>query len=214
MHARVMESPVLQARVVYTSVEAIRAWVEFWPDGGPRSYTPISDFETEHSFTLLGLRHDVTYNYRVIVQTTGGSLALETHTFETPAAGGDLTPMAIDGDRADGVGRLLFPLYHPENQITLLYVVDADGYLVWSYPIDGLVLSARPSRDGTGVWAQVTRVTEDATEDTSALEFVSFDGATRITLSAPYTHHDFYEREDGSLVAIVSELREIGRAHV
>ena len=37
VHARVMESPVLQARVVYTSVEAIRAWVEFWPDGGPRS---------------------------------------------------------------------------------------------------------------------------------------------------------------------------------
>lgn len=214
MGAKVIDTPVLHAEVSYTSIEPIRAWVEFGPEDGPKSYTPISEFTNKHTFDLLGLRYDATYTWRVIVQTTGGSLALEEQQFDTPAMPDSLTPMLIEGDREEGVGKLLFPLYHPTNQVSLLYIVDDDGYLIWSYVMDGMVLSARPSRDGSGVWAQVTRVTADATSDTSTVEFVSFDGTQRITLDAPYAHHDFIERDDGAIVTIASELRKIDKTWI
>ncbi len=159
----------------------------------------------EHRATLLGLRANTQYYYRVVAlsdasEPTYGSIQTVT-TSNLPL---DLPAITQTGDGHD-----LFTIVPILGATTAVTIIDSQGEIVW-YHLDDRELDiyrARLSVDDQSLLYNAASVSGDPAED-SELVRVALDGTETTTISLPLLAHDFVELPDGTLAAIVVEYRD------
>jgi hypothetical protein len=120
--------------------------------------------------------------------------------------------LAVSTDTGDPWGAfLLIPAGGPET--TYLTVYARDGQPVWSIEAEGSVERVMPLRDGTGIAWLVDDREQGSIGGLWTVEWRGGDPEQRI--ASPLAHHDFLEHDDGTIVLLESEVREVeGRSIV
>ena len=204
--AEISEDIATVARVSWRTRDASIGYVEYGPSEALEFKTPLDSDETrEHTQTLLGLKADTEYFYRVVTWSEDGDAAASgIDTFRT----GDLpagTPiLTVQGDGHDQF--TLVPVLGTKTAVTIL---DPDGDVVW-YHTDDRDLDfyrVRLARDGKSVLYNAASVSGDPA-DNSELVRVALDGSSMSSVPVPLLAHDFVELPDGTLATIVVEYRE------
>jgi hypothetical protein len=157
-----------------------------------------------HSVSLLGLRADTVYYYRVVAWDGDTAGASEIATIATGKLPESLPALTQQGDGHDQF--TLVPVLGATKAIT---VIDPLGEIVW-YHTDERELDlyrARLSADGTSVLYNAASASEQPAED-SELVRVTLDGSETSSVPVPLLGHDFVEHPDGTLAAIVVEYRD------
>lgn len=202
------DAPVTGATVAFDTLMPTQAYVEYGPTLAYGSSTPLSPETTEHEIAILGLHGDTTYHYRIVIEGAGEDIVGEDATFTTMPLPAELPTVEVDGGAASGAGYTLFPVSGGDPMTSTVLIVDEAGEIVWYYTLDGMVLSARPSRDGAAVNFQVSR--PGVSGDDSAILRVALDGSEVRELTAHFAHHDFIELPDGTFLSIVTHNQQVG----
>lgn len=182
-------------------------YVEFGRDDELTQSTPItSEPGTKHEATLLGLKPDTEYQFRIVVDDgNGGELGRSSiHTIRTGDLPSGMPPLEVEGDGHD-----LFTVVPVLGVSTAITILDADGDIVW-YQTDDRELDfyrARLSRDGESLIYNAASISGDPA-DNSELVRVKLDGSESSSVPVPLLAHDFVELDDGTIGAIVVEKRD------
>lgn len=188
--------------VRWTTPEPTAGYVEYGPTEALGSITPLDDgASTEHARTLLGLKADTLYHYRVVSQDGSASAVQTVRTSYLPVG---LPELTLEGEGHDQF--TLVPVLGATKAVTIL---DADGDIVWYHtPSQDLdVYRARLAVDGESLLYNAGSVSGDPADD-SELVRVALDGSSRTSIPLPLLAHDFVEHPDGTLAAIVVEYRD------
>ncbi len=178
--------------------------VEFGANGSLDHATPLSSEGTSHEALLLGMTADTEVSYRVVLESDAGEVAGEIQTTTTgPMPLGPPEP-STTGSSAGNY--MIIPWLGVSNGIMIL---DPEGQLVWWWTDerDLQIYRARLSLDGQSILYNAGSISGDPAEN-SQLVRVSLDGSEETTTDIPLLAHDFVELEDGTIGAIVIEIRE------
>lgn len=163
-----------------------------------------SERTTEHALTLLGLKPDTVYFYRVITWDGDDAAASDIATFRT-----DPLPLGMPALEQEGEGQEGFIIVPVLGATTAVTIIDPDGDIVW-YHTDDRELDfyrARLALDGKSILYNAASISGDPSED-SELVRVSLDGTESSSIPVPLLAHDFVEHPDGTLAAMVVEYRD------
>jgi hypothetical protein len=179
-------------------------WVEFGVDGALDHQTSITDSGLQHEALLLGMPADSEVSYRVMAETDDGVTEGDIQTVTTGTMPLGLPETTTTGDSAGSY--MILPWLGVSSGIMIL---DPQGQLVWWYPDQsGLqIYRARLSLDGESIIFNRGSISGDPSED-SQLVRVALDGSEEVTVDIPLLAHDFVELEDGTIGAMVIEIRE------
>jgi hypothetical protein len=183
-----------------------QAWIE-WESATEETRATPADSDA-NAFTLLGLRADTRYTWRLMSAEDGADVELASGQFRTDPLPTNVPLFDVEGGDVE-MPYTLFSMTSGggDDAHSTLYVLDSTGAIVWYRLVEGLVLSARVTRDGTGVAWQTSAPTSAANEDDSRIERVRFDGSGYTRVAAPMSHHDFLELPDGSFVTLSTTVR-------
>jgi hypothetical protein len=168
-------------------------------------HTPLEERETkEHELSLLGLKSDTVYHFRVVTWDGDDAGASEPATGRT----GDL-PVGLPRLDLQGEGFDQFTIVPVLGSTTAVLILDPDGDIVWYHRDDRELdfYRARLSVDGKSLIYNAASVSGDPA-DNSELVRVALDGSESDSIAVPLLAHDFVEHPDGTLAAIVVEYRD------
>ncbi|MEO8177266.1 MAG: aryl-sulfate sulfotransferase [Deltaproteobacteria bacterium] len=180
-------------------------YVEYGPTEELGQTTPLEEQPTrEHRVSLLGLKPETLYHYRVVTWDGDDAGHSEIETLSTGNLPLGLPPLSQTGDGHDQF--TLVPILGATTAIT---VIDPQGEIVWYHRDDRELdfYRARLSRDGTSVIYNAASVSGDPA-DNSELVRVALDGSSTSSIPVPLLAHDFVELADGTLGTIVVEYRD------
>jgi hypothetical protein len=179
-------------------------YVEYGSTEALGSRTPLEDSEaTEHAYSLLGLRADTTYYYRVVIWDGRDAGASAIQSVRT-----DSLPVGIPKFEVQGTGNDLFTLV-PILPKSAVLILDPGGEVVW-YHRDERDLDfyrARLAVNGKDLIYNAASVS-GTPADNSELVRIALDGSGSSAIPVPLLAHDFVEHPDGTLAAIVIEYRD------
>jgi hypothetical protein len=191
--------------VAWQTPEPSIGYVEYGPTDALGLTTPLEDEPTrEHRMSLLGLKPDTLYHYRVVTWDGDDAGRSAVETLQT----GNL-PSGVPALNHSGEGHDQFTLVPILGATQAITIIDPDGEIVW-YHTDDRELDfyrARLSRDGTSVLYNAASISGDPADD-SELVRVALDGSSTSSIPLPLLAHDFVELADGTLAAIVVEYRD------
>lgn len=183
--------------VSWTTDVPTRGHLAFGTDESYGTTTPIEDAASmSHTATMVGLLPLTEYHFAALSEvdadtvdtgddatiTTGGLAAeIPDVTLVNPLTSPDLEPLLLTSTNS-------FSRNH-----STVFVLDAEGRVVWSWVPDSGVASVRPMADGRGVYL-VEGIAENGAATT--LTIVDFDGHVR-RIPCADCHHDALELGDG-----------------
>jgi hypothetical protein len=196
--------------VTWTTEQPSIGYVEFGPTTELEFSTPLEgDAATIHSVSMLGLAAETTYYYRVVTWDGDDASASDVGTVTTPSLPDDIPELIGEGSNQEDF--TIVPVRDPSG--TVIAIVDPSGSVVWYH---------RETRDvdvhRALLSADRRAIVYDAVDGSSpsASELVRVmveDGETEV-ISVPDLAGDFTEVEDGTLVALVTETRDVGGTSV
>jgi len=165
--------------------------------------TPLTAVADAHEQAVLGLKAGHTYYWRVVHERPDGTRLvspIETFTTgEAPAAFQPYTLYAVDPTRSEVADGFLV-LSQTKGSDSIAAILDGDGELVWWMPDDGeeeQIIRARFGLDRRSIiWSSYDG---DRSSDLGYIVRQSLDGRESTRTRALEHHHDFVEREDGTL---------------
>jgi hypothetical protein len=187
--------------VRWSTEEPAAGYVEYGrTDETERQKTPLGPAATSHARTLLGLKSDTSYTYRVVV---GG----ETSPWQTVRTG--YLPTGLPSFTKQGDGQTEFILVPVLGALTSIVILDQDGDIVWYHQDDRDLdfYRARLSIDGKSLIYNAASVS-GTPADNSELVRVALDGSGSSSIAVPLLAHDFVEHADGTIGAMVVEYRD------
>ena len=208
--AEVSDSIRTVVNVTWTTDEPTIGYVQYGPTEDMEFSTPLEAEEgSEHRMTLLGLKADTEYYYRVVTWDGDDGAASEVSTVATGELPGGLPAREVTGDGHDML--TVVPILTSTSAV--ITVIDPDGDIVWYHTDeradDGALqfFRARLSVDGKSVIYNAANVSGDPAEN-SELVRVALDGSGSDSVEVPFLAHDFVEHPDGTLAALVAESRD------
>jgi hypothetical protein len=207
--AVVSEEITTVVHVSWKTPAAADARVEFGLTESYGMQTPVST-GLQHRVPLLGLRADETYHYR-IVDAEGGALS-EDQTVTTGSLPNALPAFQVTGDSASWSGYVPVPLLGSSNMVVIL---DSQGEIVWYQSPPEETAGERGGRraligqDGSGVFYNQIGERSEA-----GVMWSDWSGELQRYTDVPSHNHDFVELEDGELLVMRYERREVDGADV
>jgi hypothetical protein len=197
-------------------------YVEYGLTNTLGSRTPLEAVPAEtHAATLLGLRADTDYFYRVVASEPSAAPAssgiAKLHTKPLPVG---IPALTMTGTGLDGF--VVTPILGATRAVIML---DREGKIVWyrcigkdaqgqpdcqaQEPAETRLESyrARLSQDGQSVVFNAAKISGEPSA-MSELVRVSLDGSQTTSIPIPLLAHDFVEHPDGTLAAITFEDRD------
>lgn len=166
--------------------------------------TPLVDEAQAHRVNLVGLQPNSSYYYRVVTWGGGDAGLGSVGTFQTDAFAAELPAFTVEGTWQDRDHYVVTPL----NRNTAT-IIDNQGRVVWARP------------DSSGLELQRVILSSDkqsvvynaagpigTSSDSAALVRVSLDGASETPTPIPGLGPDFTELEDGTIAALVADVRD------
>ena len=185
------------------------SWVEYGLDGDLSLSTPRQASSGTDEVVLLGLKATYTYSWRAVTELSDGThLKSAVSTLDVGAPPSDLVPFSLAQSAS---GAQMADGYVMLSQIqgsgdSFVVILDGDADVVWYWPAAAgtMVVTSRPSRDGQSVLFAEYDI--EQVEDVGVVRRISLDGRTTTETRTLQAHHDFYEREDGTLAWLSFEL--------
>lgn len=188
--------------------DADEAWIEFGPD---TSYGTEAPERSEGAAILLGTPASTDVHLRLVARIGDELEYSDDVVITTGTVPSGLPTLAADSDSGADFGRWLLTSFTNTGGggggggggagggggTGSVAIFDRAGDIVWyTEPRDGIVLAAKPSRDGEAIlylWG-------DGPTDTSGAEIcrVDLSGEDTTCLATPDATHDFVELADGS----------------
>ncbi len=193
--------------LAFDTVGADQAWVELSRDGFVERSIPVTigdDGLVE--VPVLGMKPGTTYSLQAFAShgdNVVSSLAVEHTTGDLPSGMPRIDIQDID-PQANAGGFLVTSFLAPPRAV----ILDRDGDYVWWYSPDEIDTLSRAvlSKDGRSMLMGAGNVQGD--EGTDIIR-VSLDGSQVDTIDTPDRHHDFLERDDGTIAYIAYDPRFI-----
>ena len=192
----------------WTSDVTARTRLELTRAGDPVLTTDWSPGGAALDFPILGLVAGTEYTAK-LVDEDGETLT--TGTVTTGALPHDLSNSTTEGT-SSWTGYLATAMYTAGEPYAV--ILDPRGNIVWYWHRSGEPLSrVRVRRDGLGVWVMGMPATSDV-PDPGWIAGVAWDGSLLADIvpvgnDGEGCTHDFYEMEDGSLIFLGNETREL-----
>ena len=202
--------------VSWETVDPTTGHVEFGLDDGyGRQVVAQSEAATTHEVTLLGLKADTEYAFRVVAEQDTESIGNWTGTFTTGPLPDVLAGDLIDGHAHDpeknAGGFFVVPLF---SEVSIPTILDSDGDPVW-WHVDEVphetITTVHLTRDRTAVIYNAFFINDEGAEhpDDERIIRVSLDGRTVDRIEAAGHTHNFVELEDGTLAYIAEDHIEV-----
>lgn len=185
------------------------AFVEFGLDGAFDRRAEFELYQEGWRALLLGHKPLTEVELRVVRTSADGELvAGETRSITTGPTPSWLSPTLLDpaGGGLPLDGKLLLTTNVASPAAVL--VIDGDGDYVWwtEYDLFGMIARARLALDESSILAMPVNV--DGKQEGKILR-LGLDGSLLETIGFPGAHHDFVELSDGTLAALVHDIREV-----
>jgi len=217
--AEVSASIATVVNVTWRTTTPTIGYVSFGPTPSVEQSAPLETVSTvDHSRTLLGLAPDTTYYYRVLTWdianvTAGASDVKSFHTAPLPAGAPALTAQSIevmdeDGSLEDPIeAYVIVPFVGAAS--TTIGIVDPLGALIWYHAETRgrRVTRARLTSDRTAIL--YSAISDDTPADSEIVR-VALDGSGSTAITVPDLGADFAVRSDGSLAALIPDVRDMG----
>ncbi len=161
---------------------------------------------TTHSVPLLGLDADTEYFYRVVTWAQQNAAVGGASSFRTGALPASLPALTLQANQFDR-----FVAVPVSGVPPAVAIVNPEGRIVW-YHLDsrGLELyRVRFGLDGASILYSAASPTA-ALQTPGVIVRVGFDGTETVVATLPSLAGDFVERSDGTIAAVVAEVRDIG----
>lgn len=190
--------------VSWTTEAEASGFVEYGTSESLGQSTPWSEATTEHELTLLGLKAEETYFYRVVSERDGERVESEIAEVRTGPIPGAIPHVEHQGGRYDQF--TIVPMIGRNKAITIL---DQDGDVVWYHEEERELdfYRARLTADGRHLIYNAASVSGEPAED-SELVTIALDGSGSSSLRVPLLAHDFVQLPDGTTAAIGIEFRD------
>ncbi len=198
--------------VSFTTDTAAQGRVEVVPTDGEAWEVPVStEAETEHELTVLGLRAETEYRFRIHAEVEGGGASVfETDAVTTAALPDDFPPLSIEvlDAPAATAGVRLFGIRRwtpsQDQEWGYFLAIDEEGEVVWYLDV------GRPTGD-LGMRSNGNLLFEygnsAASEITIAGDVLWDRPASEIGTDS--IHHEVFPLDNGNILALSSELRTI-----
>jgi len=184
------------------------SYVEFGLDDSYGMLAPATLADDGSSTaTVLGMKPGQSYHLRAVDIIDGEQVVSEDQVVETGSLPSDFPSITVqlseDGHFQDG-----FLVTTLVTSPSAAIVLDPDGDIVWWYAPDGVgqMARARLSQDGQSVLMMPVNV---GGEDDSSVRRVSLDGTQLELYDPPDAHHDFVERDDGSIGYLTHDPQDV-----
>jgi hypothetical protein len=221
--AQVSASIGTVANVTWKTTTPTIGYVSFGITPNVEQSAPLETVSTTaHSRTLLGLTPDTTYYYRVLTWdtanvTAGASDVQSFHTAPLPVGTPSLVAQSFDVMDEDGSledpieAYVIIPFVGAAS--TTIGIVAPTGALIWYHAETRgrRVTRARLTSDKAAV---VYSAISDDTPADSEIVRVALDGSGSTTIRVPDLGADFAVRSDGTLAALVPDVRNVGGSTV
>ncbi len=160
---------------------------------------------TVHEAMLLGLTGNTEITFRITADTDDETITSRARTVKTKHLPNALPVLSKEGDDHD-----FYTITTIIGAVNAVVILNGSGEYVW-YHLDDRDLDmfrARLSSDGRHILYNAGTVAGDP-DDPTELVRVSLDGSSVTTVPLPLLAHDFVEHADGTLGAIVAEIRDV-----
>ena len=190
--------------IVTWSIEGVTpsdAYIEFGLDTTYGTRAPVDLNETGFRTLLLGMKPAQAYDYRVVVSDGTNSYASDNYTIETGSPATAVSIGSFDSLSETRERGFMILSYRAQNADPMVFILDADGEIVWWYNTGSSngIGRARMSYDGKNIW------TVDAVNDSGGpVRRVSMDtlDAETYSTTAPGGSHDI-TAVSGSTMAFI-----------
>jgi hypothetical protein len=172
--------------------------IQFGLDTSYGMTAPVDLAEPNHRTLLLGMKTSKTYHYRVAVTAGGQVCTSQDYTLETgpPPNGIYQNPtITTPGTKEQLYGGYMITARWGMNNMGPSVILDADGDLVWWFPVEDDVIRTRLSYDGKRIWI---RNTAQADGD-GWVRRMTLDGLTEEKWDLEHTTHDLAVLPDGNV---------------
>lgn len=208
-------STVVELRASVQDLGLDEAWVEVQSEGGaPRELALPLEGADAGKVTLFGFKPESQVQVEVHGRRGGREWASAPTSITTGSIPSWLPQLHLEtddgGEHFEGGVLLTSIVTSPATAVLL----DADGEYLWWARLEAAhqVGRVRMARDGSGILALPINLAGDYYR---GLMRVRWDGEVLEDIEVDTAHHDFYEREDGRLLLLMRESREIeGQARV
>ncbi len=170
-----------------------RAFIEF---GLTRDYGMVAPADLKRSpyrAVLLGMKPRRTYHFRITVEQADGTISRSTDRVLNTGPATNLVTVSkrdVFAPAAREPGFILSTLLSPSDMNgRLVFIVDADGDIVWWYPVErrgAEITRARISCDGRSLWL----IYSNNTGENGELRRVTLDALHSETYDIPGASHD------------------------
>jgi hypothetical protein len=167
---------------------------------------------SEHAGTLLGLKADTDWHWRVRAMVDGVEQVGPDNVARTGSLPDDLPPLAsatMTAERPAEAAFLVTSYFETMSATSYPLVLDAQQNVVWFAELEGQVLEARISRDRLAM-VMVVKPFGPSEGDGVDSRFVRMplDGSPTTEWVAPGAHHAFVETDSG-FALVAGDLRNI-----
>lgn len=189
--------------VAWTSSEAAAGFVRFTPQGEAARTTALDGGGTDHAHTLVGVPPGAAVDLELVHVIGGEEIVAHSKTV-TAGVLPNAPTLTLQGT-SDRFLALTFV-----DETSTIVVVDPQGRVVWAYEdTSGLsVFRAHIAVDGSGIIYAATLSGGKPSAD-SYLVYVPWSGEGVRTVPVPYLAHDFVELDDGTIVSLAYEFRDV-----
>jgi len=173
------------------------ATIQFGLDTNYGLTAPVDLTEPSYRTLLLGMKTSHTYHFRVVAVSGGKQCTSADDTLDTGAGPNGLAkPTVVTNTTPDKLyGGYMVTARWGMNNGGPAMILDADGDLVWWYPVEDDVIRARFSYDGKRMWIRNT-----SEEDGGGwVRRVTLDGLTEEKWDLTHTTHDLVVLPDGDV---------------
>jgi hypothetical protein len=173
------------------------ATIQFGLDTNYGLTAPVDLTEPNYRTLLLGMKTSRTYHFRVVANAGGKQCTSADDTVETgPPPNGLATPTVVTNTTPDKLfGGYMVTARWGMNNGGPAMILDADGDLVWWYPVEDDVIRARFSYDGKRLWIRNTSEADGG----GWVRRVTLDGLNEEKWDLTHTTHDLCVLPDGDV---------------
>lgn len=201
-----VDAIVTVVHVSWSTSDLARGRVEYGPTDTYGWTTPLGAEGETHRATILGLRAESAYHFRVVAEIDGVETVGADNVVTTGVLPDEVARFTVEVP-SDDERYLLTSQVPGEGEESTIYVIDAEGFPVWyAFAETGIAPAARLTAAGDAVF-YVQGVRDDTS--TGELVITPLDGSASTTVGVPGAHHDVIELPDGAFATIAAEVREI-----
>jgi hypothetical protein len=172
------------------------ARIEFGLDTTYGLKAPVDLAEPGYRTLLLGMKTVHTYHFRVVASSGGRECASPDDTIDTGSGPNGLQKPTIVTNAPDKLyGGYMVTARWGTNNGGPAMILDADGDLVWWYPVEDDVIRARFSYDGKRLWIRNTSEADGG----GWVRRITLDGLGEEKWDLTHTTHDLAVIPDGNV---------------